>query len=135
MYKAVAFRYWTGRCILMALFTDSITIYNKTTSSWSRTVVDGVQWSDKADRINNNGRVKVDPYATITFPQGTYEGIRLDPRQDEDAILYGVVPDMPNTTSFRLSDVIKCNKGGIIQSVNDNSNRDYLKNIKVTVGK
>ena len=119
----------------MALFTDSITIYNKTTSSWSRTVVDGVQWSDKADRINNNGRVKVDPYATITFPQGTYEGIRLDPRQDEDAILYGVVPDMPNTTSFRLSDVIKRNKGGIIQSVNDNSNRDYLKNIKVTVGK
>lgn len=122
----------------MAHFTDTVTIYNKTTSSWSRTVVEGVQWSDKADRINNNGRIKVDPYATITFPEGTYEGLRLDPRQDEDAILLGVVPDMPSTSStssFKLSEVIKRNRGGVIQSVNDNSNRDYLKNIKVTVGK
>lgn len=122
----------------MALFTDTVTIYNKSTSSWIRTVVDGVQWSDKADRINNNGRVKVDPHATITFPEGTYEGLILDPKQDEDAILYGVVPDMPSTSSasvFKLTDVIRRNKGGVIQSVNDNSNRDYLKNIKVTVGK
>ena len=122
----------------MAHFTDTVTIYNKTTSSWSRTVVEGVQWSDKADRVNNNGRIKVDPYATITFPEGTYEGLRLDPRQDEDAILYGAVPDMPSTSSasvFKLTDVIRRNKGGVIQSVNDNSNRDYLKNIKVTVGK
>ena len=108
----------------MALFTDAVTIYNKSTSSWIRTVVEGVQWSDKADRLNNNGRVKVDPHATITFPEGTYEGLKLDAREDEDAILYGIVPDM-----------LKRNKGGIIQSVNDNSNRDYLKNIKVTVGK
>ena len=122
----------------MALFTDTVTIYNKTTSSWSRTVVEGVQWSDKADRLNNNGRVKVDPHATITFPEGTYEGLRLDPSQDEDAILLGVVPDMPSTSSasvFKLTEVIRRNKGGVIQSVNDNSNRDYLKNIKVTVGK
>jgi hypothetical protein len=119
----------------MALFTDTVTIYNKSTSSWIRTVVDGVQWSDKADRINNNGRIKVDPHATITFPEGTYDGLKLDAKEDEDAILYGVVPDMPNTSSFKLSEVIKRNKGGIIQSVNDNSNRDYLKNIKVTVGK
>lgn len=131
----MALRYRDGRCILMALFTDTVTIYNKSTSSWIRTVVDGVQWSDKADRINNNGRVKVDPHATITFPEGTYEGLKLDAREDEDAILYGVVSDMPNTSSFKLSEVIKRNKGGIIQSVNDNSNRDYLKNIKVTVGK
>lgn len=120
----------------MALFTDTVTIYNKSTSSWTRTVVDGVQWSDKADRINNNGKVKVDPHATITFPEGTYEGLILDPKQDEDAILFGEVTDeVTGTASHRLSDIIKRNKGGIIQSVNDNSNRDYLRNIKVTVGK
>ena len=120
----------------MALFTDSVTIYNKSTSSWTRTVVDGVQWSDKFDRINNNGKIKVDKYASITFPEGTYEGLTLDPAQDEDAILFGVVTDeATGTASHRLSDIIKRNKGGIIQSVNDNSNRDYLKNIKVVVGK
>lgn len=118
----------------MAHFTDTVTIYNKTTSSWSRTVVEGVQWADKEDRVNNNGKIKVDRYASITFPEGTYEEIRLDPRQDEDAILYGVVPDMPSTSSFKLSEIIKRNKGGLIQSVNDNSNRDLLKNIKVVVG-
>ena len=119
----------------MALFTDTVTIYNKTTSSWMRTVVNGVQWADKENRVNNNGVIKVDKYASITFPEGTYEELVLDPANDEDCILYGVVPDMPNTSSFKLSRVIKANKGGIIQSVNDNSNRDYLKNIKVTVGK
>ena len=120
----------------MALFTDSVTIYNKQTASWKRTVVDGVQWSDKVDRINNNGKIKVDKYASITFPEGTYEDLTLDPGHDEDAILFGVVTDeVTSTVSHRLSDIIKRNKGGIIQSVNDNSNRDYLKNIKVTVGK
>lgn len=120
----------------MAHFTDSVTIYNKSTNSWIRTVVNGVQWADKVDRVNNNGKIKVDKYASITFPQGTYEGLTLDPRQDEDAILFGVVTDeATGTPSYRLSDIIKRNKGGIIQSVNDNSNRDYLKNIKVVVGK
>lgn len=120
----------------MALFTDSVTIYNKTTNSWKRTVVDGVQWSDKNTRVNNNGKIKVDKFASITFPEGTYEDIKLDPSQDEDAILFGVVTDeATGTVSHRLSDIIKRNKGGIIQSVNDNSNRDYLKNIKVVVGK
>lgn len=119
----------------MALFTDTVTVYNKTTSSWTRTVINGVQWSDKEDRINNNGKIKVDRYASITFPEGTYDNIRLDPRQDENAILYGEVSDeVTNTASHRLSDIIKRNKGGLIQSVNDNSNRDLLKNIKVVVG-
>lgn len=119
----------------MAHFTDTVTVYNKTTSSWTRTVISGVQWSDKTDRVNNNGKIKVDKYASITFPEGTYEGIRLDPRQDEDAILFGAVTDeVTSTASHRLSDIIKRNKGGIIQSVNDNSNRDHLKNIKVVVG-
>ena len=121
----------------MAHFTDTVTIYNKSdsTSSWSRTVVKGVQWSDKYDRINNNGKIKVDKFASITVPEGTYEDLHLDPAADEDAILYGNVPDNPTTSSFKLSEVIKRNKGGIIQSVNDNSNRDFLKNIKVTVGR
>lgn len=136
MHKTMAFGFGFGRCILMAHFTDSVTIYNKSTNSWIRTVVNGVQWADKVDRVNNNGKIKVDKYASITFPQGTYEGLTLDPRQDEDAILFGVVTDeATGTPSYRLSDIIKRNKGGIIQSVNDNSNRDYLKNIKVVVGK
>ena len=122
----------------MAHFTDTVTIYNKSdsTSSWSRTVVKGVQWSDKYDRVNNNGKIKVDKYASITFPEGTYEGLVLDPAKDEDCILYGEVTDnVTGTASHRLSDIIKRNKGGLIQSVNDNSNRTFLKNIKVVIGK
>ena len=35
----------------MALFTDTVTIYNKISDSeWKRTVVKGVQWSDKTEK-------------------------------------------------------------------------------------
>ena len=44
----------------MALFTDTVTIYNKISDTeWKRTVVEGVQWSDKSEKINNNGKVSI----------------------------------------------------------------------------
>ena len=120
----------------MALFTDTVTIYNKISDSeWKRTVVEGVQWSDKTDKKNENGKISVARYASITFPEGTYDGLVLNSSNEEDCIVVGAVDDVvEDVKGKRISDLMKkYPNSGIIQSVNDNSNRDFCKNIKVVV--
>lgn len=129
-------RYRIGRCILMALFTDTVTIYNKISDSeWKRTVVEGVQWTDKTEKKNENGRISVVRYASVTFPDGTYDGLVLNSSSEEDCIVFGAVDDVvDDVKGKRTTDLMKkYPKSGIIQSVSDNSNRDFLKNIKVVV--
>lgn len=120
----------------MALFTDTVTVYHKVSDTeWTRTIVSGVQWADKAEKQNINGKVSVARYASVTFPTGTYDSIVLDATMEEDCIVYGAVEDAVNgTKGSRISDLMqKYPKSGLIKSVNDNSNRDFLKNIKVVV--
>ena len=129
-------RYRIGRCVLIAVFTDTVTIYNKVSDSeWKRTVVDGVQWSDKTEKKNENGKISVARYTSVTFPEGTYDGLVLNSSNEEDCIVYGVIEDVvEDIKGKRISDLMKkYPKSGIIQAVNDNSNRDFCKNIKVVV--
>lgn len=54
---------------MSGLFTDTVTIYNKIyDSEWKRTVVKGVQWSDKTEKKNENGKISIARYASVTFP-------------------------------------------------------------------
>lgn len=120
----------------MALFTDTITIYNKISDSeWKRTVVSGVQWSDKAEKQNDNGKISIARYASVTFPQGTFEGLTLNSSNEEDCIVYGVIDDVvTDVKGQRISDLMeKYPKSGLIKAVNDNTNRSFLKNIKVVI--
>ena len=120
----------------MALFTDTVTIYNKISDSeWKRTVVDGVQWSDKTEKQNNNGKISVARYVSVTFPEGTYENLLSSMIFPITLPFHAVVnDDVADLKGKRISDLIKkYQKSGLIKSVNDNSNRDTLKNIKVVV--
>lgn len=118
------------------MFTDTITLYNKISDSeWKRTVVEGVQWSDKSEKQNNSGKISIAKYISITFPEGTYEGLVLKAGNEEECIVYGEVEDIvTGEKGNRVSDLLKkYPKSGRIQSVNDNSNRNFLKNIKVVI--
>ena len=119
----------------MALFTDKVTIFKKSGTTWTRTVVNGVQWSDVTDKSMLTGRLTLSKSANITFPEAVLGQIDLSTFCEEDAIFYGEITGTPTTASGnRLSDFLKAHpKSGIIRSVNDNSNRDFLKNIKVVV--
>lgn len=120
----------------MAMFTDTITLYNKVSDTeWKRTVVTGVQWADKTEKKNDNGKLSVVRYVQITFPGDVGCDLLLDSSRTEDCIVYGAVQDeVTGEKGSRLSDLMKKHpKSGLIQSVNDNSNRDMLKNIKVVV--
>jgi len=120
----------------VALFTDTVTVYNKISDSeWKRTVINGVQWADKKEKKNENGKVSIARYASVTFPEGTYDGLLLEPSREEDCIICGAVQDpVTGAKGQRVSDLLKkYQKSGTIQSVNDNRDKDFLKNIKVVV--
>lgn len=124
----------------MGLFSDTVTVVNKRIGSdgqpvWEKTVVNGVQWSDHDEKNAESGRISVGHYANITFPEGKYEGLVLDAANEEDAIFYGEIDAViEDIKGHRLADVMKeYRKSGRIKSVNDNSNRDLLKHIKVVI--
>ena len=123
----------------MGLFNDTVTIFNKRmdkeTAVWDKTVVNDVQWSDHDEKNENAGRISVGHYANITFPEGTYDGLILNAANEEDAIFYGVIDAViEDIKGHRITDIMKqYPKSGRIKSVNDNSNRDLLKNIKVVI--
>ena len=123
----------------MGLFNDTVTIFNKRmnkeTAVWDKTVVNGVQWSDTDQKNENAGRISVGHYVNITFPEGTYDGLILNAENEEDAIFYGKIDAViEDIKGHRITDIMKqYPKSGRIKSVNDNSNRDLLKNIKVVI--
>lgn len=123
----------------MGLFNDTVTIFNKRmngeTAVWDKTVVNGVQWSDTDQKNENSGRISVGHYVNITFPEGTYDGLILNAANEEDAIFYGKIDAViEDIKGHRITDIMKqYPKSGRIKSVNDNSNRDLLKNIKVVI--
>lgn len=121
----------------MALFTDTVTIYNKISDfEWKRTVVEGVQCTDRTEKQNNGGKISIAKYIQITFPEPVYEGLILNAGQEEDCIICCLAEEEITTEKgSRVSDLlIKYQKSGRIQSVSDNSKRDFLKNIKVVIG-
>jgi len=117
----------------MGLFTDTVTIYHKDGESWTRSVVSGVQWSDKVEKKVETGKLSIARYATITFPLETLG--HFDLSLTDDAIFYGVIDDVvSDTKGHRVSDLLKAHaKSGMVQSINDNSNRTHLQHIKVIV--
>ena len=123
----------------MGLFNDTVTIFNKRmdkeTAVWDKTVVNGVEWSDSDQKNENSGRISVGHYVKITFPEGTYDGLILNAANEEDAIFYGEIDAViEDIKGHRITDIMKqYPKSGRIKSVNDNSNRDLLKNIKVVI--
>lgn len=119
----------------MALFTDTITIYQKKGAAWERTVVPGVQFSEKTEKSLATGRLTLAKTMTVTFPEAAIGRIDLSTYTEEDAIFLGeLTEEVTDEKGSRLSDLLALHpKGGIIRSVNDNSNRDRLKNIKVVM--
>lgn len=129
------------------MFTDTITIFNKTIIDkevdglilsdigWKKTIIEGVQWSNRNEKSAEGGKINVANYATITFPAGTYEHAILNPANEEDAIFLGIIEEsVEDKKGHRISDLMnRYPQSGRIKSVNDNSNRSYLKNVKVVI--
>ena len=120
----------------MAMFTDTVTVYNKISDTeWKSAVVKGVQWTEKTEKKLVDGVVEVVRYVSVTFPEGTYEDVVLNPSNEEDFIVYGAISDVvADVRGSRVSDLLdKYLKSGRIKAASDNSQRDMLRNIKVVL--
>lgn len=119
----------------MGVFTDTVTIYQKQVDGYKRTVVEGVQWAEKVEKSLATGKLTLTKTTTVTFPEEVLDKIDLSTFTEEDAIFLGPLTDEITTVKgSRISDLLVSHRSsGIIRSVNDNSNRDLLKNIKVVV--
>lgn len=115
------------------LGTDIVTVFKKQPDgSFTRHIVDGVQWSDKYGVTNVNGRVSVSTYVEVTFFNHTYYGLDLPKFSEEDAVFYGIVND--KVVDGKISTLLRTYpRSGVIKSVNDNTNRRFLQNIKVVL--
>lgn len=117
----------------MALFTDTVTVYNRISDTeWRRTVVEGVQWTDKVEKKNTDGVLSIIQYASVTFPEGTYENLEFN---ISDAIILGEIADeVGENRGERIGDILKkYPDSGTIRSAKVNSRRTYLKNVKVVL--
>lgn len=135
-------------------FTDTITIYNRTIANrepvWRRTVVRGVQWTQKS-RISYDASGK-NIYTTetsITIPVDADAGGKqyaepkaylaaadpdvlwtLNAESGEDVIIKGECP-WNISDAYTLDDLNNEYGYVSIQAVADNTNREHLKNWKV----
>lgn len=119
----------------MGLFNDTVTLYQKQAEGYKITVLRGVQWSDVVDKTIVNGKLTLTKSANITIPENKISEVDLASYTEEDAIFFGEIQEeVTDVKGSRLSDLLKAlPKSGIIRTVNDNTNRDRLKNIKVVI--
>lgn len=120
----------------MAIFTETVTYYQYDAPSgdYRRFVLRGVQWSDHYEKTDNDGRISVSRYATVTIPAKAADGIEF-PVSEFDAMFLGVVGDMPkDERGKRISDMLtNYQRAGRVKTVNDNRNGRLLPHVKVTL--
>lgn len=112
-----------------------VTLYRKQSDgTYSRHVVRDVQWSDQTRISNINGIVGILKSSNVTFFEGTYEDLDLQSLTEEDVIFRGEIDEL--VIDGRISALLRSHPiSGTVESVNDNSNRQFLKNIKVVLAR
>ena len=54
---------------MSAVFTDTVTVYNHCDDKWYRTVLEGVQWTEKVEKTaDSDGVMRLMPSVTVTVP-------------------------------------------------------------------
>lgn len=136
----------------MALFSDTITVYNSIgDSEWKRTVVHGVQWTDKEESVTSEKNAKVRKSVkdiSIDFSRnygntdeyvdpnkfeklGNKDGYwTLNAESGLDVVVLGEC-SMELNGSYRIKHLRADVECATVKSVSDYRNRSFLKHIKV----
>lgn len=124
---------------MSAIFTDTVTIYNHLNDKWYRTVLEGVQWSEKTEKtIDSNGVMHLTPSISVTVPYRTgyvdhreYTGIGFTFGLDNlDIIVLGAC-DKEITDSYTITNLQKDFRAATVKSLKDNTLRQFLKHWRV----
>ena len=115
------------------LFTDTVTLYHRTRSGredvWTRCVLRGVQWRQKAVRSAADGKIVYATETSVTIPiEAAPDGLAVCP---EDLLVPGEC-EAEISASLTEDDILREYGGVTVKSVADNTLRPRLRNRKVT---
>lgn len=108
------------------LFGDTVTVYHRTGDVFMRHVLQGVQWRQKVERINDNGKLSLVTVTSITVPEYVKAVIGVG-----DVLVLGVAAEL--TQEYTIARLKKdCPTYCTVRSVADNTHRARLRHWKVT---
>ena len=109
-----------------ALFSDAITVYHRDGDSFTRQVIEGVQWRQKVERLNDNGKLSLVTVTDVTIPASAGVTVSVG-----DVMIRGQAP--PLIGSYTIADLKKAySTFCTVRTVTDNTCRPRLKHWKVT---
>lgn len=108
-----------------SLFTDIVTVYHKIGDRFARQVISGVQWRQKIERLNDDGKLTLATVTSVTIPGDISVNVNLG-----DVIVLGVGPELSagySIANLRADHSTYCT----VRAVADNTLRAHLKHRKV----
>lgn len=108
------------------LFTDTVTAYRKDGEQYTRHVLQGVQWRQKTERLNDNGKLSLVTVTSVTIP-----GEGAVPVKPGDVLVLGEGPELTEAYTvarLKAENDTYCTAKGVA----DNTRRPQLKHWKVT---
>lgn len=109
-----------------SLFTDIVTVYHKIGDRFARQVISGVQWRQKIERLNDNGKLSLVTVTSVTIP-----GEGTAPVKPGDVLVLGEGPELTEALTIarlKAENETYCT----VKGVADNTRRPQLKHWKVT---
>ncbi len=108
------------------LFSDTVTVYHREGDLFTRYVLCGVQWRQKTERLNDNGRLSTVTVTSVTVPEDVSMTVRAG-----DVLVLGEAAEL--TQEYGIAQMKKdyptyCT----VKSITDNTRRSRLKHWKVT---
>lgn len=107
------------------LFSDTVTVYRKNGEQYDRHVLEGVQWQQKTERMNDGGKLALAAMTSVTIPESA--GMAVKPG---DVLVLGTGPEITGEYTIarlRAEDETYCT----VRTVADNTLRPRLKHWKV----
>lgn len=125
---------------MSVVFTDTVTLYNHHDDSWYRTILEGVQWTEKTERtVDSDGVMHLTLSIAVTVPYRAgyvepeaYKGEGFTFGLDNlDIVVLGAC-DKVISDSYTITDLQEEFKAATISAVSDNTKRKLLKHWRVT---
>lgn len=108
------------------LFSDTVTAYRKNGEQYTRHVMKGVQWRQKTERLNDNGKLSLVTVTSVTIPGEGVAPVKLG-----DVLILGEGPELTEALTIarlKAENETYCT----VKGVADNTRRPRLKHWKVT---
>lgn len=125
---------------MSVVFTDTVTLYNHHDDSWYRTILEGVQWTEKTERtVDSDGVIHLTLSIAVTVPYRAgyvepeaYKGEGFTFGLDNlDVVVLGIC-DKEITDTYTITDLQDEYNAATISAVADNTLRQFLKHWRVT---